>query len=488
MTSQNTTSTPRKIALATMLATLAATVSWTSASASVRVAAPKAVPIVGMNDPDRIPGSYLVQLRPGIRTGHNAGIVSRLHGGRLDGLYRSLGSFLFAGSMGDAHRLALDPRVERVEADRKVHLTDHQEGKTTDAIRRLRAACPTTSSNSPGCTALTPTAQSAGFLGSGSRIAIIDTGVDSEHPEFAGRLSDAAKCPKGQTIATTGDPTIADDHNGHGTRNAGDAAAGGTNIYGIAPQATIVPVKVALTIGAITCGVNYVAGLNGFNTSDVSTANDVPIVSMSLVWGDSAANTADACSSAAVSGQAICNLYNSLTGKVLIAAAAGNSARNVAGSAPAKWNQTVAVSAECERDHFGDPDGPAADGIASFSNFGASIDFISPGCKVLSPEDGGGYKTTSGTSRSAPYIAGVAALVLEASGGTASAATIKSDMAKGSMCPDTTLAGADGSCSGQGQWVRIGYKALDTKGLDQDGIAEPMPLARNSACEATILC
>ena len=83
-----------------------------------------------------------------------------------------------------------------------------------------------------------PNAWAAGKTGNGITIAIVDTGVDFNHPEFAGRLL------AGVNLVTPG--TMPQDDNGHGTHVAGIAAAAlnGMGVAGVAPDARILPVKV----------------------------------------------------------------------------------------------------------------------------------------------------------------------------------------------------------------------------------------------------
>ena len=89
-----------------------------------------------------------------------------------------------------------------------------------------------------------PSAWAAGKTGNGITIAIVDTGVDFNHPEFAGRLL------AGVNLVTPG--TVPQDDNGHGTHVAGIAAAAldGVGVSGVAPDARILPVKVLDSSGS----------------------------------------------------------------------------------------------------------------------------------------------------------------------------------------------------------------------------------------------
>lgn len=90
-----------------------------------------------------------------------------------------------------------------------------------------------------------PAAWSRGYTGAGSKIAIFDTGIDLDHPEFEGRIA-AAECLS--AACEYGNETI-DDQNrySHGTHVAGIAAAAfdGTGITGVAPEAELLIGKLA---------------------------------------------------------------------------------------------------------------------------------------------------------------------------------------------------------------------------------------------------
>jgi len=216
-------------------------------------------------------------------------------------------------------------------------------------------------------------------LGSGKSIAIIDTGIDSNHPDL--------KVTTGVAFGTRcqGDGTICrkrwDDDNGHGTHCAGIARAldNTAGVVGTSTSGPLYAVKVLKENGsgkwgAIADGINWTAN------------NNVKVGSLSLGGSSYSFTLQWACEDA----------YNR---GVLLVAAAGNDSGTV--SYPARFGSVVAVSATTQDD-----------GLASFSNRGSRIELAAPGVRVRSTLPGGGYGEKSGTSMACPHVAGAASQVL----------------------------------------------------------------------------
>ena len=89
-------------------------------------------------------------------------------------------------------------------------------------------------------------------------------------------------------------------------------------------------------------------------------------------------------------------------GIVLVASAGNNGEYGGAIEYPAKYTETIAVSAIDENDNF-----------ASFSSYGPEIDLTAPGVNIKSTYKDGSYETMEGTSMSAPHVTGTVALVLK---------------------------------------------------------------------------
>jgi len=204
-------------------------------------------------------------------------------------------------------------------------------------------------------------------------IAILDTGVDLDHPDLADRLI--------SNIDFSGSAT-ADDVYGHGTHVAGIAAAitnNGIGVAGLGYSSTIMNVKVLGDTGSgayswIASGIIWAAD------------NGAEIINMSLGGSSNSSTLEDAINYAWSKG-------------VVVVAAAGNSG-NTTPSYPAYYANCIAVAAT-----------DANDAKASWSNYGDWVDVAAPGLNVYSTLKDNGYGYKSGTSMASPYVAGLAALV-----------------------------------------------------------------------------
>ena len=219
------------------------------------------------------------------------------------------------------------------------------------------------------------------YIGTGVTAFIIDTGINSDHTEFTGRIgagSNFAPNADGRTVvANTGDC------NGHGTHVAG--TVGGT-YYGVAKGVTLVPVRVLDCAGSgsnsgVIAGINWAA----------ATTTRPAVANMSLGGGLSSALNA------AVAG--------AVNKGVTMVVAAGNSNRNACNYSPASEPSAITVGAST-----------SSDARASYSNYGTCLDIFAPGSSITSAWIGSNdaSNTISGTSMASPHVAGVVALALAA--------------------------------------------------------------------------
>ncbi|HCL27643.1 MAG TPA: hypothetical protein DIC52_04300 [Candidatus Latescibacteria bacterium] len=246
----------------------------------------------------------------------------------------------------------------------------------------------------------------------GVLVAVVDSGVDGDHPDLAaqiwhnsaeldglegfdddgnGYVDDIAGWDFTDAPGLPGDGDFTDpdadpeDESGHGTHVAGIIAAASDNgigITGIAPGASLMVLRAGFNIGS-----------SGYlQDDDVAAAivyaadNGAQVINLSLGDPRYSPLMADA-------------VRYAIELDVVVVAAAGNE-----GSAevyyPARLDGTIGVAAS------GRSDLPA-----SFSNRGTSIDLIAPGVAVHSATLGGGYGDLSGTSMAAPHVSAVAALI-----------------------------------------------------------------------------
>ena len=217
---------------------------------------------------------------------------------------------------------------------------------------------------------------------------VIDTGVYAAHYELAPRVAQGRNTLEGAI-----DPSDTSDCNGHGTHVAGTIAG---RTLGLAPEATIIPVKVLDCIGSGT-----LAGVvSGIDWMVAHHEAGVPAVANLSLGGAFSATLNAAIARAVVDG-------------IAVVVAAGNSDDDACNASPASEPSAITVGASDQ-----------SDGRASFSNWGSCVDLFAPGTQILSAAISGpsAEATLSGTSMASPHVAGAAALLLDASPDLAPAA------------------------------------------------------------------
>ncbi|HEU5169681.1 MAG TPA: S8 family serine peptidase [Gemmatimonadales bacterium] len=277
-----------------------------------------------------------------------------------------------------------------------------------------------------------PAAWAAGQVGQGARVAVLDGGIWAPHPDLAPNI-DAAHAVSFATDAN-GNPTDWDEDVGpfwHGTHVAGivaGAAALGT--IGIAPRATIIPVKV-LHDGSGTFG-GLIQGLIYASTPTEQGGAGADIVNLSLGATFERTGKTGIAQLASFLGRVTTFAYQQ---GVLIVAAAGNGDppgvpvdfdhSNNKIVLPAQSTNVLTISALGPVDFASLGALAYFDRLASYSNFGQSaIDFGAPGGDFTLFPNGawfldmvlstnvGGWARAAGTSQAAPAAAGVAALIV----------------------------------------------------------------------------
>jgi len=161
-------------------------------------------------------------------------------------------------------------------------------------------------------------------------------------------------------------------------------------------------------------------------------------------------------------------IKKSVAAGVTYVVAAGNSASNASTFFPANHSDVIAVSAIVDTDGKCGGNGPstgygADDRLATFSNFGSTVDMAAPGVNIYSTYKSGSYATMSGTSMASPHVAGAAALYKSTHPGAAPSDVKDALIANGSD-PSTKCDIGNGS----------GYFTGDS-----DGFAEPLVNVKN---------
>ncbi|MGV1106843.1 S8 family peptidase [Xanthomonas translucens] len=273
--------------------------------------------------------------------------------------------------------------------------------------------------------------------GKGVVVAVLDTGILPNHPDVAVNLlqgydfiSDAKKSRRPTDARVPGaldygdwvesdnecyTGSLADASSWHGSHVAGtiaEATNNGIGMAGVAPNATLLPVRVLGKCGGYTSDIaDAITWASGGTVAGVpANANPAEVINMSLGGG----GTCDMLFQEAIDG--------AVARGTTVVVAAGNSAGNAANFSPASCANVIVVGAT-----------RITGGIASYSNYGAAVDLSGPGgggsvdgnpggyvwqngYSGATTPTSGAYKYTGlgGTSMASPHVAAVAALVQSA--------------------------------------------------------------------------
>ena len=236
--------------------------------------------------------------------------------------------------------------------------------------------------------------------GAGAVVAVIDSGVQANHPDLAGRIGPGYDEVQRDTTPQDGD--------GHGTHVSGIVAAAsgnGIGVESVAPGATIMPIRVLGDDGAgssddVARGVDY-ARTHGADVINLSLGSDVPLIG-------------------AIGGDAFdAAVRRAIAAGIVVVAAAGNNGVPVCEQPSASGLLCVGAVDKRRRRSF-------------FSSFGNGLGIVAPGGSggsaaglagedILSTFTGSTYRELAGTSQAAPHVSGGAALLV-ARGGRGKAA------------------------------------------------------------------
>ena len=271
-------------------------------------------------------------------------------------------------------------------------------------------------------------AQASGYDGSGVAICVVDTGLDGNHLDLAGKIDGFCNALAGGcTVNADGlatDNTAPFDDNDHGTHVGGIAAGAGnaqSQYRGIAPAARLYGAKVCNSGGScfesdIVAGISWCAGQPAVRVMNVSLG------SPANGDGNSAISLAADCAVDASSHPGICINYPNRTPKIVVVAAgnAGAFVHTVGEPGAAREVITVgALGTASVSEEWADRRGH---GVVAFSSRGPTADhrtkpdITAPGAGITAPDAGtvNGYQTFSGTSMASPFTAGTMALMTQA--------------------------------------------------------------------------
>ncbi len=233
-----------------------------------------------------------------------------------------------------------------------------------------------------------PYAWDNGFFGNNVRVAVLDSGVDLNHPDVVGSIVETADYSNSGTIR---------EYQAHGTSVCGTVAAGINNGIGVAgvSKANIVLLKVFHSSGKSS----YV-----FKAMyDAITKYDCKIINLSLTFTSSSGEMDP--DQVKLFNEAVDKAYEK--GAIIIAAAGNNAKKGNPKAYPASCDHVISVAAVDKNEEWAD-----------FSCYNDMVDISAPGVSVYLPV-GNAYSVSSsygfksGTSFSSPHVAAAAAILME---------------------------------------------------------------------------
>ncbi len=342
---------------------------WNSAGEVPAVQVPKFLPSEAP-----VPGQYVVSFREDTPDGSVEALAQDLlnrYGGAVINVFPSAQGFSFTGTAAQAQAMSADAVVESVEEDTYGEPAEYWNRDRVDQRER------------PGDGRYVPAND-----GSGVNIYVLDTGFRRSHEQFGGRASQQA-----DFIRFMGSR---DDCNGHGTAVA--SAAGGSTL-GVATAANLISVRIA------GCGGVAYNPLNSLTTStivaglDWVTRHHVKPAVVNISYGSPPGFWRRWFNWRTPQDRAV---RRAVAAGITVVVAAGNENKNANRSTPARAPEAISVSAT-----------DYVDARAPFGNYG-KVDLFAPGVglTLADYQSDNGYSYGSGTSYSAPMVAGAAAVYL----------------------------------------------------------------------------
>ena len=298
------------------------------------------------------------------------------HGGTIKHTYSLLPAVAASLPQAAIDALSHHPLIARIEPDVKVYGLG--ELSDTWGVNRIGAGI----------------VHEGGNIGTGVDIAVIDSGIDYNHPDLD------ANYAGGYDFVNKDDNPM--DDNGHGTHVAGTIGAevNGAGVIGVAPGVKIYALKVLDADGS------------GY-FSDIIAALEWCIDHNIDITNNSYGSSSDP-------GETVKLAFDKAYAAGILNVAAAGNAGNPSGKGdnvgyPARYSSVIAVAATDSNDKR-----------ANFSSTGETVEISAPGVSIKSTFPGGGYAVYSGTSMASPHVAGTAALMIAS--GINDPATLRSQL------------------------------------------------------------
>ena len=264
-------------------------------------------------------------------------------------------------------------------------------------------------------------AQELGLSGAGRVVAVLDSGIDADHLDLQDGILDEHGRHFLDQGADTGEDF--DDDNGHGTHVSGILASrGNLTPPGIAPGASIIPVKVLdrRNVGWFTdwaAGIEYAVSLH-----QEDNGISIDVINMSLA-------------SHSLYEQSCNDAHEGIAGAVaaahelgiLVLAASGNNGSSDSLALPSCMTEVISVGSTLDSS-------PGT--VSTFTNRSTLLDIVAPGENIVSTGNTGGNAAISGTSQAAPHISGAICLMLEANPRLTAGQVLASLLASGTEVED----------------------------------------------------
>ncbi|CAN9195792.1 unnamed protein product [Alternaria alternata] len=331
-----------------------------------------AAPLIKVDSTDAVAGKYIVKLKGDVTSKAEEDLTAPI-AANIDFKYTMSGFRGFAGSISDQELTRLQASeharytsVDYIQQDARVHMFETKtQVNATWGLGRISHIEPGQNNYLYDSTA-----------GEGTCVYVVDTGIETTHPEFEGRAYFLAD------FSEEGDQI---DGAGHGTHVAGTI---GSLTWGVAKKTTLFAVRVLDSSGTGT-NAGVLAGMQ-FVITDAKErmdAGDCPkgaLANMSL-GGRKSQVMNDAAAAIVAAG-------------IFLDVAAGNEGTLADYSSPSS-DPTVCTVATTANNGT----------LIEWSNYGPRVDILAPGVEITSTWIGGGINTISGTSMATPHVVGVAA-------------------------------------------------------------------------------